>query len=111
MEEHAEHVTSPFVAFLVFVALLVLMVLTIWAASIEHGTVGLLVALLIATVKAVLIIYYFMNVRFTDVVTRLFVVSAFFWLLLLLVIMMSDFIARFGGERTQEPIAAAAQSE
>jgi cytochrome c oxidase subunit IV len=89
-----EHVTSPAASFVVFVVLLVLLVLTVVAAGIEHAVLGIVVALTIAVVKAALIVYYFMNVRFADTVTRLFVVAAFFWLLLLLVLMMADYVSR-----------------
>ncbi len=105
MEEHVEHVTSPFASFVVFVLLLVLLVATVLAAAIEHHVIGIVVALSIATVKAVLIIYYFMNVRFADVVTRLFVVSAFLWLLLLITLLMADYLTRESSERISGPVA------
>ena len=94
-----EHVTSPAASFVVFVILLVLLVLTVVAAGIEHAVLGIVVALTIAVVKAALIVYYFMNVRFADTVTRLFVVASFFWLLLLLVILMADYVSRQPGRR------------
>ncbi len=106
---HEEHVTSPAAAFVVFVVLLVLLVLTVAAAAIQHAVVGILVALAIAAVKAVLIIYYFMNVRFADVVTRLFVVASFLWLGLLLGILMGDYSRRGIGDvppRGQAPSAS-----
>jgi cytochrome c oxidase subunit 4 len=104
--EH-EHVTSPLAAIVVFVVLLVLLVLTVVAAEIRDHTIGIIVALTIAVVKAVLIVYFFMNIRFADVVTRFFVVSGFLWLALLLSIMMADYISRYGAndERGQAPIA------
>ena len=94
-----EHVTSPAASFVVFVILLVLLVLTVVAAGVEHAVLGIVVALTIAVVKAALIVYYFMNVRFADTATRLFVVASFFWLLLLLVILMADYVSRQPGRR------------
>ncbi len=90
----AAHVTSSRSCYIVFGALLVLLVLTVIAAGIENHTLGIIVALLIATVKALLIIVYFMNVRFADWVTRLAVAAGFVGLIVLLAFMMSDYLTR-----------------
>jgi cytochrome c oxidase subunit 4 len=90
----AAHVTSSRSCYIVFGALLVLLVLTVVAAGIENHTLGIIIALLIATVKALLIIVYFMNVRFADWVTRLAVAAGFVGLIVLLAFMMSDYLTR-----------------
>jgi cytochrome c oxidase subunit 4 len=93
----SEHVTSPRASIVVFVVLLVLLVATVLAADIALGhalSVGL--ALALAVVKAVLIIVYFMNVRFSDTTTRLAAVAGFLGLAILLVLMMADYVTRLG---------------
>jgi cytochrome c oxidase subunit 4 len=90
----AGHVTSPKASTVVFVLLLVLLVVTVVAAKIEHAQLSLAIALLIASVKAVLIIIYFMNVRFADTVTRLAAVAGFLALLLLLTLLLADYATR-----------------
>lgn len=90
----AGHVTSPKASSVVFVLLLVLLVVTVFAAKIQHAQLGLAIALLIASVKAVLIIVYFMNVRFADTVTRLATVAGFLALFLLLTLVLADYASR-----------------
>jgi cytochrome c oxidase subunit IV len=92
----AAHVTSPKASLIVFVVLLVLLVLTVLAAGIEHGLLAIIVALAIAFTKAALIVVYFMNVRFSDTVTRIASAAGFVGLAILLVLMMADYVTRPG---------------
>ena len=78
----------------VFIALLVLLVVTVAAAEVELGRWGFLVAVIIASIKAALIMAIFMHVRYSTLLTRLFSVSAFFWLAILFVLTLSDYWAR-----------------
>jgi cytochrome c oxidase subunit 4 len=82
----------------VFVALLVLLALTIIAAFIPwgglHGLMAPLVAMTIAFVKMVLILLYFMHVRYSSKLTWIFVVSMFAWLAILILFTIVDFITR-----------------
>ncbi len=52
------------------------------------------VALTIATVKAVLILLYFMHVRFSKNVIWVFSGAAFFWFMILLVLTFNDYATR-----------------
>jgi cytochrome c oxidase subunit 4 len=104
------HVTSPKASFVVFVVLMVLLVVTVFAANVQHAALGIVIALAIATVKAVLIVLYFMNVRYADHVTRMAVVAGFLGLLLLFVLMFSDYLTRDTRRpRGQAPVSAAWQ--
>jgi len=54
------------------------------------------VALVIATVKASLVILFFMHVKYThERMTKVVIVAAFFFLLLLLALSMADYTTRF----------------
>jgi cytochrome c oxidase subunit 4 len=90
----AAHVTSPRASSVVFVVLLVLLVATVVAARIEHAVWGIVIAMAIAVTKAVLIVVYFMNVRFSDTVTRMATVAGFIGLSILLLLMMADYVSR-----------------
>jgi cytochrome c oxidase subunit 4 len=52
------------------------------------------VAMLIAGVKATLVILFFMHVKYSTRLTKLFVVIGFVWLGLMISIMMTDYITR-----------------
>jgi cytochrome c oxidase subunit IV len=80
---------------LVFLALLGLTTLTTAAAFVNLGH-GLndVVALAIAVVKALLVILYFMHVRYSDRFTWVLAGIAFFWLLILIGGTLDDFLTR-----------------
>ena len=53
------------------------------------------VALVIATVKALLVVLFFMHVKYTsERLTKIVIVSAIFWLFLLLALSMADYGTR-----------------
>lgn len=76
------------------IALFVLLGLTVGAAFINLGIFNLAVALAIAIFKAVLIILYFMHVRYTTNAIRVWVVAAFFWLAVLVGGTLHDYYTR-----------------
>ena len=73
---------------------MVLTGITVKAAYVNLGSFNIIVALGIAALKAILVILYFMHVRYSPKLTRLVVAAAFLWLLILLVITMSDYLSR-----------------
>jgi cytochrome c oxidase subunit 4 len=78
----------------VFLALMVLLVLTVAVAFMHLGTFGPLIMLTIAVTKAVIIILWFMHVRYGSRLTQVFVGGAFIWLALLIIFTMSDVLSR-----------------
>ncbi len=78
----------------VFVALLVLLGLTVAAAQIEHGTLNLVVGLSIACAKAGLIVLYFMHVRHSPTVIRLVAFAGVMWFTILMLFTMVDVMTR-----------------
>ncbi len=75
-------------------ALLLLLVLTVGVAFIDLGPLNLLIALSIAIVKAVLVILYFMHVRYSSRVIMVVATAAFFWLVIMFTLTMADFLSR-----------------
>jgi cytochrome c oxidase subunit IV len=91
----AEHVVSRKTYFLVWIALMVLMVLTAGLSRIDLGEWSTVVALVIAVIKALLVILFFMHVRYEDQkMTWVMVIAGFFWLGLLLALSMTDYLTR-----------------
>ena len=75
-------------------ALMVLLALTVAASFVPLGPFGVVVALSIAAAKAVLILLFFMHVRYGSTLTKLFAVAGFFWLLILFLLTFSDYLTR-----------------
>jgi cytochrome c oxidase subunit 4 len=94
--EHAsEHISTIGSSVAIWIALLVGTGLTVGAAFIDLGPFNIVVALAIATVKATLVVLFFMHVKYTlEKLTGLVVVSAIFWLGLLLGLSMLDYGTR-----------------
>jgi cytochrome c oxidase subunit IV len=79
----------------VWIALLIGTGLTVFAAQLDLGPFNAAVALGIATVKATLVVLFFMHVwHASEKLTKLVVIAALFFLLLLLGLTMSDYATR-----------------
>lgn len=78
----------------VFAALLGLLVLTLFTPRLGHGLLNVVAVLSIAAAKALLIVLFFMHLRYSTQLTQLFAFAAFFWLGILLALAMSDYQTR-----------------
>ena len=79
----------------VFAALIALTLLTTAVAFIDlGGNLNTIAAVAIAVCKALLVILYFMHVRYSDRLTWVFVGAGFFWLMILFTLTMSDALTR-----------------
>ena len=88
------HVSSKLTYWVVFLALMVLTGVTVWVAFMDLGALNNVVAMAIAVCKAVLVVWFFMHVKYAGRLVRLVVVSGFFWLLLLFLFTLSDYFTR-----------------
>ena len=88
------HVAPTKMYIAVFLALIVGTALTVAAAFVDIGFMNNVVMLAIACTKAMLVILFFMHVRWSTRLTWVVVASGFFWLLILFVLTMSDYISR-----------------
>jgi cytochrome c oxidase subunit IV len=101
--EHSEHIVSAKLYWLIWFLLIVGTVVTALVARVDLGTYhgidfNTVVALLIATCKASIVVLIFMHVKYTsEMMTKAILLSAIFWLLLLLVLSMSDYSTRMAG--------------
>lgn len=91
----APHHQAPLTAyFLVFGALMVLTVLTVWVSRVDLGALNTAVAMAIAVVKALVVILWFMHVIHSPRLTWIVVISSFLWLAVLFVLTFSDYLTR-----------------
>ena len=93
-DHHGPHIATSANYLTIFAALLVLTAVTVWAATLELGFLNTPVAMFIASVKAILVILYFMHLKFSPGQTKLAAAAAIFWLLILLIITFFDYIGR-----------------
>ena len=80
---------------LVFVALLILLAATVAVAYVDLGFLNPILTITIAVIKALLILLFFMHLRYSSALTWIVAMAGFFWLGILLVLSMSDFLTRF----------------
>ncbi len=93
MSSHAHHPTvKTFVA--VWIALLVLTAVTVYVATLDLGPLNPIVALTIATVKALLVLLFFMELRYSTALTKVGVTAAIFFLLILIWLTLSGYLTR-----------------
>jgi cytochrome c oxidase subunit 4 len=96
--EHADHhIVTPVTYSIVFATLLVMTGVTVGAAYIDLGLMNPVIALAIASFKAVIVILFFMHVKYQSKLVKLTVISGFFTFLVLTTMTLTDYISRAWG--------------
>ncbi len=91
----SQHVVSLKTNIAVWLVLLALTGVTAGVAFIDLGPFNTVVALVIATIKALLVVLIFMHVKYaSDRLTKVVLISALFWLFLLLGLSLADYTTR-----------------
>ena len=90
-----EHAHPTPLLYVVIVSILATLTVATWAiAFVNLGIFNPVVALTIACIKAVLVILFFMHVRYSSKLTMVTVGAGFFWLLILITLSLSDYLSR-----------------
>jgi len=96
--EHAEHhIVTPAQYAIVFGSLLLGTLLTVLAADVDMGVLNPVIALGIACTKAVIVILFFMHVKYQSNLIKMTVASGFFTFIVLITMTLSDYISRAWG--------------
>ena len=91
----SEHIVPQKTYWFVWLALMVLMVLTAGLSRLPLGAWNTPIALVIAVAKATLVLLFFMHVKYeSSRMTWVAVVAGFFWLFLMLGLTMTDYLTR-----------------
>ncbi len=91
--EHTTHSQGFYLA--IGAGLLVLTATTVGAAFVNLGPFNPVIALLIATIKATLVVLFFMHVKgASEKLTGAVIVSGFFFLAILLSLSLADYLTR-----------------
>ncbi len=78
----------------VFLVLIALTITTVIVSKIELGEYNFIVAITIAVIKAILVIAFFMHVKGSRAMTKLFVGAGLFWMAILMTFILSDYLSR-----------------
>ncbi len=91
----SEHIVPRKTYYIVWALLMVLMILTAALSRVPLGEWNTVVALAIATAKALLVLLFFMHVKYENYkITWVVVVGGFFWLFLMLGLTLTDYLTR-----------------
>ena len=94
----SEHIISSKLYIGIWAALMCLTVITATVAFVDLGPLNTVVALVIATLKALLVVLFFMHVKYaSEKLTKMVIVSAIFWLLIMLFLSLADYSTRAAG--------------
>lgn len=88
------HIAPKTLYISIFGALMVLTVVTVAAAFVNLGNFNAPVALAIATLKATLVVQFFMHVKYSSKMIKLVVATSLFFLFILLTETLMDFATR-----------------
>ena len=96
---HAVETITPRTYQHIFFALMILLGLTVVVSLVPfhrwHAAwVGVVVAMSIAIIKAVMVVLYFMHVKVSSRLTKIFVIAGVFWLGILVALTLSDYLTR-----------------
>lgn len=91
-EEH--HVTSYKPYFIVWVVLMILTAVTVYVSYLDFGTLNIVIAMVVASIKATAVALFFMHLKFEDKITWLFAIFPLGLLFLLIGMTILDTFTR-----------------
>ncbi len=89
-----EHITARKTYVAIWTTLMVLTLVTALLSFKDLGMFSAPAALFIATIKALLVVLFFMHVRQSPRITGLVIVAGLFWLMILISLTMTDYASR-----------------
>ncbi|MGI8770523.1 MAG: cytochrome C oxidase subunit IV family protein [Acidobacteriaceae bacterium] len=93
----AHHIVGPKIYGTILLCLLILTGLTTGVAFLDMGIFNPIAAVGIACIKAVLVILFFMHIRYSSRLMMLTVAAGFFTFLVLITMTLSDYMSRAWG--------------
>jgi cytochrome c oxidase subunit 4 len=88
------HVAPKSLYILIFLALMVGTAITVGVTYVDLGAFNLTVALLIAVTKAMLVILFFMHLKYSPKLIKVTFGASIFFFLVMVIITLSDYLAR-----------------
>ena len=93
-ENHERHITSYKTYFIVWVALMILTFITVYVSYFDFGQLNIVVAMVVASIKAGAVALFFMHLKFEDPITWLYALFPIGLLFLLIGMTILDTFTR-----------------
>ncbi len=93
---HQHHVASVATFTITLMALLVLTMLTVAVSRFDFGGFNMVIAMMIAAMKAALVMTFFMHLKWDTAINNIVFLSSFIFLSLLFIFTLADFATRGG---------------
>ena len=90
----SEHIVPKRIYYTIFAILMFCTYLTVQIAFLDLGALNAIAALGIAVFKAVLVVLFFMHVKYSTRLTWAVVIGSVFWFGILIVLTLSDYLTR-----------------
>ncbi len=90
----SQHIVPTKIYVFIFAMLIALTGVTTGVAFVNLGPLNTVVALAIAVCKMLLVILFFMHVKYSSQLTKIVIVAGFFWLMILIALSFSDYRTR-----------------
>jgi len=90
----SEHIVPTRIYYTIFGILMLCTYLTVQIAYFDLGIMNTVAALTIAVFKAVLVVLFFMHVKYSTRLTWAVAIGSVFWLAILLALTLSDYTTR-----------------
>lgn len=94
MNQPHHHIVPLRVYFTIITALFLLTGLTVWVAFQDFGIFNNLVALTIAVIKALLVLMFFMHLKYSARILWLYAGAGGVWFIIMIALMLSDYRTR-----------------
>ena len=103
-EQHhgSDHVVPTRIYYGIFAILLILTGVTVAAAYVDLGRMNTVVALAIVCFKALIVVLYFMHVKYSTRVIKLTVIAGLYWMGILFALTLNDYLTRAWGTFGQQ---------
>jgi cytochrome c oxidase subunit IV len=88
------HIVPRKIYFVIWASLMLLLFITWGVAQLNLGRFNAIAALTIAVTKMLLVILYFMHVRYGERRIWIFVAAGFIWLLIMIDLTLGDYLTR-----------------
>jgi cytochrome c oxidase subunit 4 len=90
----SEHIVAKKTYFFVFLVLIALTIATTEAAKIDLGPLNVFVALVIAGTKMMLVVLFFMHIKWSSHRIKVVPAAGLLWLWILIVLTLADYFTR-----------------
>lgn len=109
-DKHHHHILPTRVAVTIGATLLFMTIVTVWIAHIDLGHLNFVIAMAVATFKALLVVLFFMGIKYDRPENGMIFATSFVFLAIFMILASTDLFFR-GDVYVKGPLVAAAQTQ